>query len=66
MVKSPEKHSGYKRTGKPYQSKNEHWEIKYTPEKGKNRANQVMGGDFDPMPSKDRYKNYIPVNETDT
>ena len=66
MVKSPEYHPGYKREGKAFNPHKEHWEMTYTPEKGKNRANQVMGGDFDALPSKDRYKTYIPVNETDT
>lgn len=66
MVKSPEDHPGFKRVGKSYNPHNEHWEVKYSPEKGKDRANQVMGGDFDALPSKKRYKTYIPVNDTDT
>jgi hypothetical protein len=63
---SPEFHPGYKREGKAYNMHQDHWEIKYDPDPAKNRKNQVMGGDFDPMNTKDRYRVYNPVNETDT
>lgn len=66
MVKSPEDHPGFVRKGKPYSPKNEHWEMKYEPDPAKTRWNQVMGGCFDPMNTKDRYKVYTPVNKTDT
>jgi len=66
MVKSPESHPGFVREKKAYNPHKEHWEVKYSPEPGKNRQNQIMGGDFDPMQSKHRYKMYTPVNETDT
>jgi hypothetical protein len=64
--KSPEDHPGYRRIGKPYKMNQEHWEMKYEPDPAKNRKNQIMGGDFDPMNTKDRYRVYNPVNETDT
>lgn len=64
--KSPEDHPGFKREGKPFNMHKEHWEVKYHSVPGKDRQNQIMGGDFDPMNTKDRYKTYIPVNETDT
>jgi len=65
-VSSPEFHPGFKRVGKGYKMNQEHWEVKYDSDPGKDRQNQVMGGDFDPMNTKDRYKTYIPVNKTDT
>lgn len=46
--------------------KKEHWEIKYNPRIPNTRENQIMGSDFNPLKSKDRYKVYNPVNETDT
>lgn len=66
MVKSPEEHPGYKRVCKGYKMNQEAWEMKYHSDPAKNRQNQIMGGDFDAMNTKDRYKTYIPVNETDT
>ena len=65
-TKSPEYHPGFKRTATGYKMMKDHWEIKYNSVPGKDRQNQVMGGDFDAMNTKDRYKTYIPVNETDT
>lgn len=66
MVKSPEDHTGFKRAQKGYTCHDEHWELKYHSDPAKNRENQIMGGDFDPVNTKMRYKTYIPVNETDT
>jgi hypothetical protein len=66
MVKSPEFHPGFKRVGKGYKMEKDHWEVKYNSDPAKTRENQVMGGDFDAMNTKERYKTYIPVNETDT
>lgn len=57
---------GFKRVGKSYKMNQEHWETRYYPDPAKNRKNQIMGGDFDAMNTKDRYRVYNPVNETDT
>jgi hypothetical protein len=46
--------------------KKEHWERTYNPRIPNNQENQVMGSCFNPVKSKDRYKVYKPVNETDT
>ena len=63
---SPELHPGFKRVGKGYKMNQEAWEMKYDPDPAKSRANQIMGGDFDPMNTKERYRVYNPVNDTDT
>jgi hypothetical protein len=54
------------RDGKPYNMHQQHWEIQYKEKPKNDRVNQIMGSDFNPTQSKDRYKTYIPVNETDT
>ncbi len=56
----------FKRVGKAYDMKNEHWEIKYHEKVPNTRFNQVMGSDFNPTQSKNRVKTYKMVNETDT
>ena len=63
---SPELHPGFKRSGKSYKMNQDHWEVKYSPEPANNRKNQIMGADFNAMNTKDRYRVYNPVNETDT
>ncbi len=63
---SPEFHPGFKRECKHYNKHQEHWEMKYDPDPAKNRKNQIMGGDFDAINTKDRYRVYNPVNDTDT
>lgn len=63
---SPEYHPGFVREKKAFNPHKEHWEVKYDPDPAKNRKNQVMGGDFDAINTKDRYRTYNPVNKTDT
>ena len=57
---------GYKREQSGYKKNNEHWEIKYSCYPPNTKENQIMGSDFNPVNTKNRYKTYNPVNETDT
>jgi hypothetical protein len=66
MAKAHASDKDFVRKGKSYNMHQEHWEIKYHEKPSNDRKNQVMGSDFNPTQSKDRYKTYIPVNETDT
>jgi len=56
----------FKRKGKSYDMRNQHWEIKYHEKLPNSHYNQVYGSDFNPCQSKDRVKTYRMVNETDT
>lgn len=43
----------------------DHWEVHYKEYPPNDSKNLKNGSGFNPMKSKDRYKTYIPVNETD-
>lgn len=66
MAKNHASDTDYKRKEKGYNMHQEHWEIKYHEKPNNDGQNRVMGSQFNPTQSKDRYKTYIPVNETDT
>lgn len=66
MAKDHASDNDFVRKGKSYNMHQEHWEIKYHEKPSNDAKNQKMGSDFNPTQSKDRYKTYIPVNETDT
>ncbi len=67
MAKDNASDKDFVRKGKPYNMHQQHWEIQYKEKPSNDKEqNRVMGSQFNPMQSKDRYKTYIPVNETDT
>lgn len=66
MAKDHASDKDYVRKGKSYNMHQEHWEIKYHEKPKNDVTNQIMGSDFNPLNTKDRFKTYVPVNETDT
>lgn len=43
----------------------EPWEQSYNQKPANTHNQQVMGSAFNPTPAKDRFKMYVPINETD-
>jgi hypothetical protein len=66
MAKNHASDTDFKRNQKPYNMHREHWEIKYHEKPANDEKNQVMGSCFNPTNTKNRFKTYVPVNETDT